>query len=184
MSSKIQYVVVAALVMAMSVTLSLPSAATAVTGRVAAKKKRSKRSGAKRAPRAAAKPKKKDRVVTTFMAGTPIFVVREAFRCAMEYDAARGFDCYIEYNVETNRNSIPAKTHLRKYQWRHFLRFAASYVAKGAQFGLTLTRQVPKRLTPKTSQVKFFFRSRHRDNPAPIVLRREGNKWRIYQNSL
>ena len=163
-----------------ALSLAATPSADAVTGRRAKARKRVAAKKAKAKAEAPAKPS----VTTTFMAGTPLFVVRQAFKCALEFNHSRGFRCYLEHNVENNRNSGQARAHLKQYQWRHFLKYAAGYVAKGKQFGLTVTRQVPATLTPKSSEVKFFLRNRHRDNPAPITLRLEGNKWRIYQNSL
>ncbi|MEY3014692.1 MAG: hypothetical protein RIT45_3427 [Pseudomonadota bacterium] len=119
-----------------------------------------------------------------FPQGSPAWVVRQAFRCALEHNESSGFDCYAALNVETNRDNENARVHLRRYQWSHFRKWAASYPLPGKEFVLLQTRQVPAKLEPQTSEVKLFLWSRHRDNPAPITLRREGGRWLIYSNSL
>ena len=44
--------------------------------------------------------------------------------------------------------------------------------------------RVPAKLEAETQEIKYFFVSRHRDNPAPVTLRRERGAWLIYANSL
>ncbi len=133
-----------------------------------------------------AAPAKKDvgQRVVKFPSGEPLWTVRQAFHCVLDFDESSGFDCYVPLNVEINRHNPNARIHLRRYQWRHFRKYAASYVGKGKTFSLQVTRIVPAKPTPDTSSVKVFLSSRHRDNPAPITLKREGNSWMIYNNSL
>lgn len=122
--------------------------------------------------------------IKDFPQGTPLWLVRQAFRCALEHNESSGFDCYVELNVDLNRDNQNARTHLRRYQWSHFRKWASSYPLPGKAFALLVTRQVPAKLEPEAREVKIFLWSRHRDNPAPITLRREGGRWLIYANSL
>ncbi len=123
-------------------------------------------------------------VTREFKEGTPLGVVRAAFRCALEMDESSGFDCYMPLNIENNRNNENARTHLRRYQWAHFRKWATTYPLPGKEFALRQTRQVPAKLDAETQEIKFYFVSRNRDNPAPVTLRREGGAWLIYANSL
>ncbi len=144
-------------------------------------RKRPKRAGKSKAR---ANPKKRGTLVTKFDSGSPLWTVRQVFHCVLDFDESSGFNCYVPHNVEINRHNGNALTHLRRYQWAHFRKYAASYVAQGKTFGLRVTRQVPAKLSAKSNRVKIFFHSRHRDNPAPITLKREGGAWRVYNNSL
>jgi hypothetical protein len=124
-------------------------------------------------------------VIDTFPASTPDGLVREAFKCALDYpDDAAGFACYSALNVEINRDTVTALQHLRLYQWTYFRKRAASYVVKTEPFSLQVTRRDPRRVTGSSRYAKVFFKSRQRDNPAPIVLRRDAGVWQVYQNSL
>ncbi len=123
-------------------------------------------------------------VVREFAEGAPIWVVRQAFHCALDFDESAGFDCYVPLHVENNRNNENALTHLRRYQWAHFRKWASTYPQPGKGFALRVSRQVPEKLDDTHSEVKIFLVSRHRDNAAPITLRREGGHWRIYASSL
>ena len=123
--------------------------------------------------------------VKAFPNGTPDWLVREAFKCALDYtDEASGFDCYQKLNVELNRDNDNALTHLRLYSWKYFRQRAASYVMSTDPFTLKVTRRDPSRIDGASKTVKVFLYSRHRDNPAPIILRREAGQWRVYANSL
>ncbi len=137
-------------------------------------------------PNAGSKPgdRPEGQELKDFKQGSPIWVVRQAFRCALEHNESSGFDCYSALNVESNRDNENARVHLRRYQWSHFRKWASSYPLPGKDFVLLQTRQAPAKLEPQTNEVKLFFWSRHRDNPAPITLRREGGRWMIYANSL
>lgn len=124
-------------------------------------------------------------VVQDFPEGSPIWVVRQAFECTLGFhDESRGFDCYAPLHVENNRNNENALTHLRRYQWAHFRKWASTYPQPGKVFALRMSRQVPEKLESTHNEVKIFLVSRHRDNAAPITLRREGGHWRIYASSL
>ena len=59
-------------------------------------------------------------VTSKFEKGTPLWVVRQAFHCALDYDEGSGFDCYVKHNSEVNKGTSRALKHLRRYQWRHF----------------------------------------------------------------
>ena len=134
-------------------------------------------------PRAPAKPAPAT-VVREFPEGSPIWVVRQAFHCALDFDASSGFECYAPLHVENNRNNSNALTHLRRYQWAHFRKWATTYPQPGKGFALLVTRQVPEKLEATDGEVKIFLVSRHRDSPAPVTLRREGSHWRLYASSL
>ncbi|GEM_PF-2594437 len=123
-------------------------------------------------------------MVKTFPKGSPLWVVREAFKCALDYDEGSGFGCYVEHNAEINKQTPRAKRHLRAYQWKHFRKWAATYVLPGKQFTLLVTRWAPERISGSTRDVRIYLRSRQRDNPAPCMMRREGGVWKIYANSL
>lgn len=122
--------------------------------------------------------------VRVFAKDSPVAVVREAFRCALERGEEAGFDCYAALNVMSNRDNDNARTHLRRYSWSHFRKWAPTYPLGGKDFGILVTRQVPAKLAADTREVKLFVWSRQRDNPAPITLRREAGSWRIFSNSL
>ncbi|MCO4762346.1 MAG: hypothetical protein KC502_12625 [Myxococcales bacterium] len=128
--------------------------------------------------------KVKGKLITKFENGSPMWTLRQAFHCVLDFDESSGFDCYVPLNVEINRHNANARTHLRRYQWRHFRQYAASYVARSKGFAVRMTRRDPAQPNPKSNRVKIFLHSRHRDNPAPMTLKREGNKWLIYNNSL
>lgn len=123
-------------------------------------------------------------VIRDFPEGSPVWVVRQAFRCALDHDESSGFECYVPLHVETNRNNDNALQHLRRYQWAHFRKWAATYPEPGKVFAIRQSRQVPEKLEATHKEVKLFFVSRNRDNPAPIILRREAGSWRIYSSSL
>mgnify|MGYP003335002624 CR=1 FL=1 len=55
---------------------------------------------------------------------------------------------------------------------------------KDKVFALKLTRRDPGRLEPNAKEVKLFFFSTARDNPAPVILRSEAGNWRIHASSL
>lgn len=125
-------------------------------------------------------------VVREFAPGSPDATLREAFKCALEMGDAAGFECYAALNVDGNHDNDIATGQLRNYQWRWFRQRAASYVIedKDKTFGLKVTRRDPARLEPNTKEVKIFLFSTARDNPTPVILRREAGSWRIYANSL
>ena len=123
-------------------------------------------------------------VVADFPKGHPLWVIREAFKCALDYDEASGFACYAKHNAEINIGTSRALKHLRRYQWRHFRKWAPTYVIKADRFSVLITRWNPKAIDGKTRELRAYLRSRQRDNPAPIMLRREGGVWKIYANSL
>ncbi|MSP92099.1 MAG: hypothetical protein EXR79_09915 [Myxococcales bacterium] len=123
--------------------------------------------------------------IKAFPNGTPDWLVRAAFKCALDYtDEAAGFDCYQKLNVELNRDNDNALTHLRLYSWKYFRQRAASYIVSTEPFTLKVTRRDPTSIDGNSKTVKVFLYSRHRDNPAPIILRREAGQWRVYANSL
>jgi hypothetical protein len=123
-------------------------------------------------------------VVKTFKKSTPLWVVREVFKCALDYDEGSGFNCYVKHNAEINVGTSRALKHLRRYQWKHFRKWASTYVMKSKSFALLLTRYSPDRYSGTTRELRIYLRSRQRDNPAPIMLRREGGIWKVYANSL
>lgn len=123
-------------------------------------------------------------VVKTFEKGTPLWVVRQIFKCALDYDEGTGFSCYVKHNAEINTGTSRALKHLRRYQWKHFRKWAPTYVIKNKQFALLLTRWNPKEYNGTTRELRIYLRSRQRDNPAPVMLRREGGVWKVYANSL
>lgn len=123
--------------------------------------------------------------VREFPAGTADFTMREAFKCALDYpDDGAGFECYARLNVELNRDNENALTHLRMYQWRFFRQRASSYVVDAENFAVKVTRRDPAVVDDASKTAKLFLKSRLRDMPAPIILRREGGAWRVYANSL
>ena len=52
------------------------------------------------------------------------------------------------------------------------------------EFSLFVTRWNPKTYDGATRDLRIYLRSRKRDNPAPVMLRREDGVWKIYSNSL
>ena len=153
-----------------------------------------KRDGAKGRKRDGAKPGKsrRDRVggrgskgtslgrVSHFPPGTPLGLVRDAFRCALSHE----FDCYAALNVSHNTDSPHARRHLRKYSWSAFEGRAPGYVVEEKPFTLHAVRYDPPRVDEETKRVKVYLLSREREYPAPITLVRSGTYWRIYTNSL
>ena len=53
-------------------------------------------------------------VVTDFDKGTPLWVIREIFKCALDYDEGSGFACYAKHNAEINVGTSRALKHLRR----------------------------------------------------------------------
>ncbi len=184
--------VLVALTMAVTGVI-MPDDASAADDRVVVKRKA--RPGT-RGARAAKKKKvrrysKKDkykkpagRVITKFKNGTPLWLIRQAFHCALDFNESSGFDCYTKWVVEARRDNPRALKHLRTYQWAHFRKWAPTYVLNNKPFTISETRRVPSKVTGQTSLVKIFLLSRQRDNPAPIELKREAGVWRINTNSL
>jgi hypothetical protein len=125
-------------------------------------------------------------VVREFAPGSPDATLREAFKCALEMGDAAGFECYAALNVDSNHDNDIATGQLRNYQWRWFRQRAASYLVedKDKVFAIKVTRRDPARLDSNAKEVKIFLFSSARDNPAPVILRREAGAWRIYANSL
>ncbi len=123
-------------------------------------------------------------MTTKFAKGSPEGVLRQAFACALDFDEATGFDCYVKQNSEINQGTSRALKHLRRYQWAHFRKWAPSYVLKGKEFSVFVTRWNPPSYDETTRDLRIYLRSRNRDNPAPIMLRREQGLWKIYSNSL
>ncbi len=123
-------------------------------------------------------------ITSKFQKDTPLWVVRQIFHCALDYDEGTGFDCYVKHNSEINKGTSRALKHLRRYQWRHFRKWAATYVLKAKQFSVFVTRWNPKGWDGSTRDIRIYLRSRQRDNPAPVMLRREGGLWKVYANSL
>lgn len=118
--------------------------------------------------------------VSQFPPGTPLGLVRDAFRCALRHD----FDCYAALNVSHNTDSPHARRHLRKYSWAAFENRATGYVLQDEPFTLHAVRYDPPRVDDKTKRVKVYLLSRDREYPAPITLVRSGTYWRVYTNSL
>ncbi len=123
-------------------------------------------------------------LIKDFAPGTPDGILREAFKCALEMDETAGFSCYARLNVEGNHDNDIATTQLRNYQWRFFRQRASSYVMTEQPFTIKVTRRDPGAIDANSKEVKVFLLSKARDNPAPVTLRKEGNVWRIYSNSL
>ena len=138
----------------------------------------------RRAEKKPAYRKPQGKLISKFKVDSPIWLVRQAFHCALDFDEPSGFGCYTKWVVEDRRDSPHALKNLRGYQWAHFRKWAAGYVEIGKVFGLRESRRVPAKLTGKSNMVKIFLVSRNRDNPAPIELKRVGGVWRIYANSL
>ena len=128
--------------------------------------------------------KPKGRTVSEFKNGTPLWLVRQAFHCALDFNESSGFDCYIKYVVEARRDNPRALQHLRLYQWAHFRKWASTYVVTTKPFAIAESRRIPAKVTGETRILKIFLVSRQRDNPAPIELKREAGVWRISANSL
>lgn len=121
---------------------------------------------------------------STFTNGTPMWLIKQAFDCALNFDESAGFDCYTKWVVEARKDNPRALKHLRMYQWAHFRKWAPTYLEPGKKFGLREASRRPETVTGETDMVKVFMVSRHRDNPAPIELKREAGVWRIFSNSL
>jgi|ETNmetMinimDraft_26_1059896.scaffolds.fasta_scaffold82393_2 hypothetical protein len=124
------------------------------------------------------------RVASKFKNGTPLWLIRQAFRCALDHNESSGFSCYTKWVVEARRDNPRALRHLRTYQWAHFRKWAPTYVVSNKPFSISESRRVPAKVTGETQIVKVFLISRQRDNPAPIELKREAGVWRISTNSL
>ena len=91
---------------------------------------------------------------------------------------------FAKHNAEINVGTRRALRHLRRYQWKHFRKWAPTYVLTDDKFAVLPTRSNPKRYSGQTRGLRIYLRSRQRDNPAPIMLRREGGIWKVYANSL
>lgn len=137
-------------------------------------------------PRADRKPgdRPEGRELTVFAAGSPESTIQRAFSCVLERSESSGFDCYADLNVASNRDNSNALSHLQRYQWSHFRKWARTYVLPGKAFALLLTRQDPEKVTETVNEVRLYFWSNKRDMPAPITLRRENGRWLIHANSL
>ena len=187
--------------LAMALTLPVlmtPSLALGSDDRVTVKKK--SRPGASRGRSGTRSPKKteparkygkkskykkpKGRMVSKFINGRPLWLIRQAFACALDYSESSGFDCYTKWVVEARRDNPNALKHLRTYQWSHFRKWASTYVVKAKPFTIAESGRQPAEVTGETSTVKIFLVSAQRDNPAPIELKREAGVWRISANSL
>ena len=170
-----------------AIAVALPSIASAVDAEARVKPRKGLRKHLKKRP--GDQPKGKAvagpiGMISSFDKGTPLWVVREIFKCALDYDEPSGFQCYHRHNAEINVGTDRALKHLRRYQWKHFRKWAPTYVFKGDKFQLLVTRWNPKAYSGSTRELRIYFRSRQRDNPAPVMLRREGGVWKIYANSL
>lgn len=169
-----------------------PSTAFGADERVRVKKKnRPGTPGARKKSEPQRKYGKKDkyqkpagRQVSQFVNGTPLWLVRQAFACALDYDESSGFDCYTKWVVEARRDNPNALKHLRTYQWAHFRKWASTYVVKAKPFTIAESSRMPTKVSGETTTVKIFLLSAQRDNPAPIELKREAGVWRISANSL
>ncbi len=138
----------------------------------------------RKAPKKPVHHKPTGKLVKKFKVDSPIWLVRQAFHCAVDFEEPSGFGCYLKLVVEDRRDSPHARKNLRGYQWDHFRKWAGGYIAPGKEFALRESRRIPAKLTGKTNMIKIFLVSRNRDNPAPIELKRVGSVWRIYSNSL
>jgi len=120
-----------------------------------------------------------------FPAGTPEGTLREALRCALDIaEEPAAFECYAALNVLDNTNTENSRVHLREYQWKVFRQRASGYVMSTAPFTVEITRRDTSSSSPGKEDVKLFLRSNQRDNPAPILFRREDGHWRIHTSSL
>lgn len=120
-----------------------------------------------------------------FPAGTPDEVLRAAFGCALDIPSDdKAFNCYAALNVADNRDTDISLAHLRSYQWKVFRQRAAGYVVSEKPFTLKVMRRDPEKAPAELRDYKIFLHSRLRDYPAPISLRFEQGRWRIYANSL
>lgn len=120
-----------------------------------------------------------------FPAGTPDEVLRAAFGCALDIQSEdKAFNCYAALNVADNRDTDISLAHLRSYQWKVFRQRAAGYVVSEKPFTLKVMRRDPEKAPAGLRDYKIFLHSRLRDYPAPISLRFEQGRWRIYANSL
>jgi hypothetical protein len=177
--------VVAISVLLLGVTFVVPIGAANKRGVVKKKPATSKAAKAQRTVgKKAVHRKPKGKLVKTFKVDSAIWLVRQAFHCAVDFDEPSGFGCYTKLVVEDRRDSPRARKNLRRYQWAHFRKWAGDYIEPGKVFALRESRRVPAKLTGKTAIVKIFLVSRNRDNPAPIELKRVGGVWRVYSNSL
>ena len=125
-------------------------------------------------------------VIREFVPGTPDATLREAFKCALELDNEAGFACYAALNVDANHDNDIATAQLRNYQWKWFRQRAGSYVVEQADkaFAIKVTRREPGAVAASDTQAKVFLFSTARDNPTPVMFKREAGQWRIYANSL
>ncbi len=130
------------------------------------------------------KAKETGDVVSEFAVGTPEATLRAAFRCVLEMGENDGFSCYANLNVDSNHDNDNATSQLRRYQWAKFRERAKTYVVEDTKFSVRITRRDPVKLDADGKEQKLFLFSKIRDNPAPIVFRKEAGAWRIYENSL
>jgi len=130
------------------------------------------------------KAKESGDVVSEFAVGTPEATLRAAFRCVLEMGENDGFSCYANLNVDSNHDNDNATSQLRRYQWAKFRERAKTYVVENEKFSVRITRRDPPKIDADAKEQKLFLFSKIRDNPAPIVFRKEAGAWRIYENSL
>ncbi len=89
--------------------------------------------------------------------------------------------CHPDYCLNTPVNI----KEFQKYRWKQFLKWAPSYVKDSGKKSFEITSTSPAQFDAASTEVKFFLKSSQRDNPVPIILKKDGKgAWKVFNMSL
>jgi len=122
------------------------------------------------------------RVVKAPAAGSPEEVILKFLGTGVDnqFETFYTTICHPDFCLEVPKD----RADKQKYMWPRFQKFAESYFKDASRSSFEVTRTVPDPIDNATTEVKFFLKSTKRDNPTPVVLKKDKGLWKIFNSSL
>lgn len=126
----------------------------------------------------------RDALVEAPAVDSPEFVIQRTLEAGVkgDFEGWYGTWCHVDYCLGTPRN----KDQFLLYRWKQFVKFADSYVVDAAKTSYRVTHTTPATFDDASAtELKVFVKSTRRDNPSPIILRKdEKGAWKVFNMSL
>ncbi len=120
----------------------------------------------------------KNDIVINPKKGSPEWVIRETLRAGFTQD----FDTFYD---ELKHEDFAMRRDTRDFLWQSLVKWAPSYIIDRKKLSYKIVRTDPAKFDDKTGPVKFFIHSSKRDNPVPVVVKKDRfGRWRISMMSL
>lgn len=120
----------------------------------------------------------KNTIIINPKKASPEWIIRETIKAGID----KRFDYFYD---ELKHEDFSMRRDERDFLWQSLVKWAPSYIINVKKHSYKIVRTDPAKITKKDTYIKYFLHSSQRDNPVPIIVKKDRyERWRVANMSL